>query len=269
MIGFIGVGNMAGAIINGILAGGITDPCDIGVYDKFAEKTDAFPQLVKFDGIASLAKGCDIIFLCVKPADVIDALTQMKDTELDTKTIVSIAAGIATDDIQTVLGRKAAVIRVMPNTPMLYRKGIAIMSKTPKVSEDVFVKVREIFGSIASTRLIDEEKQNAVIALTGSSPAYVYLLADAMAEASAKDGFDKEDSIQLIADLLEGVAEMLRRSGKTPAELIRMVTSPNGTTAEAMAVFEKRDFRKIVEEAMAACTKRADEMTAEMQEKLH
>ena len=264
MIGFIGVGNMAGAIASGILKNNICTARELGLYDPVAEKAVRFAGARVYTSEAELVKGESIIFLAVKPNCFPDVLSSLEKNigrdNFEGKTFVTIAAGISTEYIKRSLGKSARVVRVMPNTPMLMGKGICAVSRADDVDKEVYEKIKRIFSCLGSVREYDERQMNAIISLTSSSPAYAFLLAKAMAEGAAEQGFDADDSFLLAADVLEGAAAMIRGTGMQPQALIDMVTSKGGTTRAALDVFEARDFAQTVKDAMKACTKRADEL---------
>ena len=148
----------------------------------------------------------------------------------------------------------------MPNTPLLLSQGATAMCRSQGVTDEMFETVEEFFSSCGTVSELEESQMNAVISVNGSSPAYFYLFAKAMLDNAEKQGIAKEVALPMIAQTLIGSAGMLVYSGKTPDELIEMVSSPGGTTLEALNVFYQHDLEKIVDEAMLACTKRAEEL---------
>ncbi|MBS4795561.1 MAG: pyrroline-5-carboxylate reductase [Clostridiales bacterium] len=262
VLGFIGAGNMATAIINGIVSTETMRPSQIAVFDVNEEKCAYFKQIgVQAASSASeLASACSIIVLAVKPQNFEEVLTEIKEQVTEQKLMVSIAAGISTDYIRTTLGCQCPVIRTMPNTPLLLSQGATAMCRSQGVTDEMFETVEEFFSSCGTVSELEESQMNAVISVNGSSPAYFYLFAKAMLDNAEKQGIEKEVALPMIAQTLIGSAGMLVYSGKTPDELIEMVSSPGGTTLEALNVFYQHDLEKIVDEAMLACTKRAEEL---------
>jgi len=263
MIGFIGVGNMGGAIVSSVIKNGIVPPEEICLCDSSREKCERFPGTVFCASPRDLAGKCDIVFLAVKPAQISDALTSLAsspDFDLGEIVTVTIAAGISIQYIKRVLGEKAAVVRVMPNTPLLVGEGVSALSRGDGVPDEKFDLVFRIFSASGKAFLLPEEKMNAVISLTSSSPAYLFLLAEAMCAGAANQGFDKDEAAELCACVFKGAAEMILKSGMTPTALREMVTSPGGTTKAALDVFSSYSFEKAVDEAMKACTRRAEEL---------
>ena len=262
VLGFIGAGNMATAIINGIVSTETMRPSQIAVFDVNEEKCAYFKQIgVQAASSASeLASACSIIVLAVKPQNFEEVLTEIKEQVTEQKLMVSIAAGISTDYIRTTLGCQCPVIRTMPNTPLLLSQGATAMCRSQGVTDEMFETVEEFFSSCGTVSELEESQMNAVISVNGSSPAYFYLFAKAMLDNAEKQGIEKEVALPMIAQTFIGSAGMLVYSGKTPDELIEMVSSPGGTTLEALNVFYQHDLEKIVDEAMLACTKRAEEL---------
>lgn len=260
-IGFIGAGNMAGAIIEGILAKQVAKPENIGVIDVSHEKCEKFEQrgLNVFKLYDSIEKFCDIIFLSVKPQNYEEVLASLSG-HTDGKIIVSIAAGISTGFIKSRIGSNSHVVRVMPNTPLLLGCGATAMCHVAPVTDEEFEKVKRIFEAGGSVDVLPEEKMNAVISVNSSSPAYIYLFAKAVIDGAVKQGIDADTAKALIAKTLEGSAKMISSSGYTPDELIKMVSSPGGTTLKALEALYEHDFEDAVIDAMERCTKRAEEL---------
>lgn len=258
---FIGAGNMANAIINGIIAQKVAKPAEIGVLDVNRKKCEQFAKLGVnvFDSCESAAKNSDIIFLSVKPQNYDEVLNSLKGLT-DGKIIVSIAAGISTDFIKSRLGKNSLVVRAMPNTPLLLGCGATALCHVSPVSDEQFEKIKLIFESGGSVEVLPEDKMNAVISVNSSSPAYVYLFAKAVIEGAAEQGIDTETAKRLIAKTLEGSAKMIVMSGYTPDELISMVSSPGGTTLKALEALYDHNFENAIIDAMRRCTDRAEEL---------
>ncbi len=262
VLGFIGAGNMATAIINGIVSTETLRPQQIAVYDVNEEKCVYFQQIgVQTAGSAKeLAQHCSMIVLAVKPQNFQQVLAEIKGQVTKEKLLISIAAGISTGYIRTELGCDCPVIRTMPNTPLLLSQGATAMCRSQGVTDEMFAAVEEFFSCCGTVTELEESQMNAVISINGSSPAYFYLFAKAMLDNAQKQGIAKETALPMIAQTLIGSAGMLVYSGKTPDELIEMVSSPGGTTLEALNVFYRHGLEKIVDEAMLACTNRAQEL---------
>ena len=263
-IGFIGAGNMATAIIGGIISTGFA-PSDIHLFDTEKEKLEAFSEKgITVEGCAKcVTRNSDIIVLAVKPQNYAEVIATIKSVADESKTFVSIAAGITIDFVRRGLGIPCPVVRVMPNTPLLLSKGATALCPSENVSEDAFEAVKGMFATGGVVEVLTEDKMDAVISVNGSSPAYFYLFAKAMVDYAEKQGISPEVAMNLVCAAMEGSAEMLRSSGDSPETLIKKVSSKGGTTIEALNVFYENDIEKIIGDAMDACTRRAGELAKE------
>lgn len=259
-IAFIGVGNMASAILKGM-----TGEEKVTLYDKDPSKYDLFEgrgyNVAKSPEEAVLC--ADYIILAVKPQNFDELLSGLAKAKIDTegKTFISIAAGIPISRITSALGEKTACIRTMPNTPLMVGKGVTALTKNSYVKEECFRFACDLFGRLGAITVIEEKDMNAIISATSSSPAYVYLFIKAICDSAYAQGLKIDNMTELVANMVIGSAEMVLKSGKTPDELIRMVTSPNGTTERAMNILYQSDFSGIIDRAMKDCTKRAIELS--------
>lgn len=259
-IGFVGAGNMASAILNGALRRSILLPEKVYLSDPCTEKSAAFgAKGVHVAGSnREVADAADILVLAVKP-QMFDAVLPELAGHVAGKCIVSIAAGISTGYIKTRLP-DCYVVRAMPNTPMLIGKGMTALAEAPDVPAPYFDAVAELFGAAGQTVVVKEELINAVIAASGSSPAYFFRIAAAMVAQAVEMGLDEEVALKLTAAAMEGSAGMLLKSGKSAAELTRQVCSPGGTTLAALTAFDEAGMEQMVAEAMKRCAKRAEEL---------
>lgn len=262
-ISFIGAGNMASAIIGAILNSGRTAPSDICVFDKISDKASAFAAkgLRCAATLKEAVEASAWVLIAVKPQDIENVLEDIKSgcEGYADKTYISIAAGISTGFIERILG-ECAVVRVMPNTPLLVGCGATAISRNSRVPDKDFTKICGIFASAGTVSVLPEKKMNAVISVNSSSPAYFFMFVKAMVDAGVKQGIDEKIAASLAIGAASGAAKMLEQSGMTPEELIRMVKSPKGTTEKALDVFESEDLHGMVERAMEACTHRAEEL---------
>ncbi len=263
-IGFIGAGNMATAIVGGLLS---SDFCrsDIYVYDILAERLKLFGDkgLTVSDSALELAKNTDIIVLAVKPQQYSQVLSEIAPVASTEKTYVSIAAGITIDFVRSKLGVEAPVVRVMPNTPLLLGMGATAISPSDNVGDKERELVKGMFESSGVVEVLPERLMNSVISVNGSSPAYVYLFAKAVCDSAEAQGIDRKIAMKLFAAVLKGSAEMLISSGDDPDTLIDKVSSKGGTTIAALEQLYAHDFEKAIDDAMRACTRRAEELAAE------
>lgn len=258
-LGFIGYGNMAGAIIGGVISSGYKEK--ISVFDTNKDKYQNLPQNIVGKNTANdVIEESDYIVLAVKPQHitaVFDSIT----ADLSNKIFVTILAGVSTAYIRELAKMpNLKVVRAMPNTPLLVGKGATALCKTDNVTVDEFEFAKILFSNSGVAIELSEDKMNSVIAINGSSPAYIFLFAMAVQNYAKQVGLDENDALKLFCQTLSGSADMMLKSGKTPEELKIMVSSPGGTTLAALDVFEKNNFTSTVIDAMDACTKRAGEL---------
>lgn len=267
-ITFIGAGNMASAIIGGLLSSGC-DPKLITVYDKLEDKVNVLKKK-GVNAASSLITACEaseFVLLAVKPQNFAEVLGELGNSNVDTdkKLFISIAAGISTDAVSKMLGRDAAVVRVMPNTPLQIGKGVSAVCRNSLVSDEDFLLACSVFECSGMIMKLDESQLNTVICANGSSPAYFYHFIDAVVKSAKAQGLECDDRtlLEAVCKTVIGSAEMLLASGKTAEELVRAVTSPRGTTERAMNVFYEEKTADTIDRAMRACTARAEEMALE------
>ncbi len=262
--GFIGVGNMSGAIIGGILNKGYIKPSNIYMYDKDDKKYGLWSKcgVQSLKSVPELVDKCDFIFLCVKPQNSPEILPLVAEKINGGKCVVSIMAGIAIDTISGALSGHKNIVRVMPNTPLLVGKGAAALVRSSGVTDEDFDTVSKIFSLAGEVVVVSEDKISAVTAISGSGPAYFFKFANAAVEEAQALGLDEDIALHLLAQTMAGSAKMLLESGKTPNELVRMVTSPGGTTKAANDVFDECGYEDIIKKAIKACNDRAIELGA-------
>lgn len=262
MIGFIGGGNMAEALIKGIVQSSrFKVQKEILVSEPREDRRKYLEQTYGIKTTPSnreVAESCNIIIFAVKPQIMENVLDEIADIITDDKTVVSIAAGITFSYLQSKLKTKK-LIRVMPNTPALIQEGISVMSLCECISDKDIMRVRDIFMSIGRLLILPEKYMNAVTALSGSGPAFIALFIEAMMDGAVEMGLSRDNATELAVQTLLGTAKLLD-TGMTPEKLREMVTSPGGTTAAGLKVFEDKGLRGIVMDALASATKRAEEL---------
>ena len=254
---------MAFACVKGFLSSGALTPDAIKVYDVRPEAYSNYIMLgVEACGSAAEAvEFADYVVLAVKPQQLDTALSSLGECEdFSGKVFVSFAAGVSTGSICRSLERDVAVIRTMPNTPFLIGKGTMAVSRNSAVEKGDFEAVCSLFSCIANVVVLDENMMNDVIALNGSSPAYVFRFFLAMYDAALKSGFTASQARELILSTFEGAVAMLRRFDD-PVQLLKNVTSPNGTTQASLESLDADDFEGVISRCMAACTRRARELS--------
>ncbi len=249
-IAFIGGGNMASAIINGIVSNGFAPASDIIVSDCMSEKLFALQSMgitTLSDNIAA-AQAADVILFAVKPNILKEIIGDFKNTSQN-KLFISIAAGISQSYIKEALGENANVIRVMPNTPAMVGEGMSVVFSSD-ADEKWHKFTLQLFSTLGKVCLMDEKYVHAVTALSGSGPAFVYMMIDAMAEGGVNCGLSREDALALASQTVLGAAKMVQTTGENPDILKQRVCSPGGTTIEGVGVLEKSDMRTSFIEAI-------------------
>lgn len=260
-ITFIGAGNMAEALISGFLKSGLVSRSRITAADV---RSARLAYLKKKHGIRveksnrDAVKNADIVFLAVKPQQMDDVLCDISLFVKKTQLVVSLAAGITTKFIERYI--KAPVIRSMPNTPALVGEGAIAVSKGSLATAKDLSTAKELFSAVGMVVALSEEHLNAVTALSGSGPAYVFYLAEAFEKAGEHLGLSKEISASLAKQTIFGAGKLLKQSKLNSSALRTMVTSPGGTTEAAIKHFEKHEFLNIVRGALRKARQRASEL---------
>lgn len=263
VFGFIGAGNMAAAMIKGIAGNNLVEPDKICVFDVDAEKTKSLENeigVVAVESIKEVVEKSKITVLAVKPQNYPEVLEEAAQSITMDKVVVSIAAGISIAYVRAGLGMDCPVVRAMPNTPLLLGKGATALCPSENVNSGDFGVVKSIFSLSGTAEVIEEKHMNSIIAVNGSSPAYIYMFTKAAVDYAKSQGIDENTALKLFCATLEGSAAMLMESGDDPDTLIGKVCSKGGTTIEAVNKLEENNFCGIIKEAMDACTKRAEEL---------
>lgn len=256
-LGVIGAGNMGAAIINGIKKSGMD--IEVFAYDKLGEKLASLPVTV-CSSEKEVVKQCKYVLLAVKPQVLAAALEALAQEVTPDTVFISICAGISAEFIRKHTIPAAKVVLVMPNTPMMLGVGASAVSRADGVSDEEFAFARSIIGSCGITEVVPSNKMKEVIAINGSSPAFIYLYAKGFVDYAAEVGIDKDAALKLFAQTLVGSAKMLTDSGMTVDELIKQVSSPGGTTIAGLEKLYDGDITGDVKRACEACTKRAYEL---------
>lgn len=260
-IGFIGGGNMAEAIIRGLLAAGMTVD-QIKVSDPSAERRTLLSETF---GISTgsdnrkVVRNSDVVVLAVKPQVHRQVLSSL-DRDDDGRLFVSIMAGIRTAALEDVLGSTDRVVRVMPNTPALVLAGAAAIAGGSRSTDDDIALTRDIFATTGETVIVGEQLMDAVTGLSGSGPAYVFSFIEALSDAGVKNGLPRDTATRLAAQTVLGAARLLLETAEHPAVLREKVTSPGGTTIAGLHALEDKGFRAAVMAAVDAATARSKEL---------
>jgi len=265
-IGFIGAGNMANALIRGFLRAGIVKPDDVWVSDPVDAQVRRVKRAHKIEGTrdnALLVRGSQTIVLAVKPQSMAQVLEEIRGEAGPKKLFVSIAAGFPIRRIEAGLGGHARVVRVMPNTPVLVGKGVSVAVAGSKATPADLKTTLKLFKAVGeAVSITGEDLLDAVTALSGSGPAFVYLFAECLIEGGVRGGLPQNLAMQLAYQTLVGAGAMLTESGLPVRELREMVTSPGGTTMAGLAALDQKGFREAVITAVEQATRRARELAA-------
>ena len=263
-IGFIGAGNMASAMFKGIIKSGLVKPNQIIISDINKERLEALKEELGVEittDAKEVATKSDIIIPSVKPHIQDSVLAEIKDIITDEKLVVSIAAGKTIESMETVLGSDVKIVRSMPNTPALVGAGMSSLSPNKNISEEELNEVKAVFDSFGESEVVPESLIHSVIGASGSSPAYVFMFIEAMADGAVQHGMPRDKAYKFAAQAVLGSAKMVLETGMHPGALKDMVCSPGGTTIEAVRSLEKHGFKSAVIEAMVDCMEKSEEMS--------
>ncbi len=255
---------MASAIIQGLIGSGLINRQNIFVSDLDINKLKGMEEkgVVACPDNKTLADKSDIIILAVKPNVYEKVLKEICSvSDIYKKIFVSIAAGITIRYIKSFFPVNVKVVRTMPNTPALIGEGMTVTCYEPPVSESEFEEINEIFRSIGKVESMKENYLNEVVAVNGSSPAYVYMMIEAMADAAVLRGIPRDVAYRLVSQSILGAAKMVLETGLHPGQLKDMVCSPGGTTIQAVYELEKSGFRASLISAMEKCTEKAIDLS--------
>jgi pyrroline-5-carboxylate reductase len=262
-IAFLGGGNMAEALIKGMLSAGVAKADQIFVSDVSNERLE---HLNKTYGIViqrsnrDAATQAGIILLSVKPQIIDVVLSKIEPVANKEKLVISIAAGVTIARIEKMLTNKPRVIRVMPNTPALVLSGAAGLAAGSTSTVSDMMTAQQIFGAVGRAVVVEEKLLDAVTGLSGSGPAYVFTIIEALADAGVKAGIPREVALELSAQTVYGAAKMVLETHEQPGKLRDKVTSPGGTTVEGLQVLEKGKLRETLMNAVAAAAARSREL---------
>ena len=264
MLGFVGCGNMAQAMLKGILAKGLYKADEIIVSRRTKEALDALHEELGVQTTTDnkeVAEKADVLVLAIKPYQFADVIPEIAPVCKENTLVISIAAGQTIANIEKLFGKTMKIVRTMPNTPALVLAGATGMCFHPSVSEEERETAITIFESFGVVAEVSENMIDTVIGVSGSSPAYVFMFIEAMADAAVADGMPRAMAYELAAQTVYGSAKMVLETGKHPGELKDAVCSPGGTTIEAVAALEHGGFRDTVISAQRACSKKSYDMS--------
>ncbi len=255
-LGFIGTGNMAGAIIGGIISSGLIEPDEIIGSDARQAGRERVRQKYNIHVTPDnrqAAKESEILFLSVKPQFYPAVIAEIREEVTKEQLVITIAPGKTLEWLEEQFGKKLKLIRTMPNTPAMVGEGMTAVCPGPEVEKEELEYVLRILNTIGKTEVVEERLMDAVVSVSGSSPAYVFMMIEAMADAAVAEGMPRPLAYRFAAQAVYGSAKMVLETGKHPGELKDMVCSPAGTTIEAVRILEQKGFRSALIEAMKAC----------------
>ena len=262
-LGFIGCGNMATAIIKGILNNGIATQDEIigaDVSEESLNKVQKELDIAVTSDNKEVAKRAEVLFLSVKPQFYERVIAEIRGIIKDTQLIITIAPGKTLEWLENQFGRPVKLVRTMPNTPALVGGGITAACHNGSVTDEDLEKVIKILKSFGKCEVIPEHLMDVVVSVSGSSPAYVFMFIEAMADAAVAGGMPRNQAYTFAAQAVLGSAKMVLETGKHPAQLKDMVCSPAGTTIDAVAALEKNGLRNAVIEAMQKCMEKSKQL---------
>lgn len=260
-LGVIGCGKMGRALVGGILRAGIVSPEHTLIFDTYSPAADDMARDLSVKQARSneeVISGSDVVLLCVKPQGFIEMLGEIGDSK--GKLLISIAAGVQIASIEAAIGNRHRVVRVMPNTPALVGKaasGYALGTHAGAEDSDL---TESLLGAVGYVCAVTESDLDAVTAISGSGPAYIFMMIEALVAGGIEQGLEPEISGALAAHTVAGAAELLLQSNESPTQLRENVTSPNGTTFAALESFRSDNFEDIVKRAVAAAAARSKEL---------
>ncbi len=272
-IAFLGAGSMAEALISGLVSRQGSRPENIWISNRANDSQLARLQteygVTPSRDFSSLLSGADVVLIAVKPKDVLATLTQAKKYLKEDMLLISVAAGISTASLKSIVDMEIPIIRAMPNTSAAVGKSATALSGNEYVKEKDKQLAKSIFGTVGMAVYTDEDKMDAVTGLSGSGPAYIYYLIEAMQLSAEQIGLEPQDAQKLIIQTLMGAAEMVHASDKTPETLRLEVTSPGGTTEAGIRVLEEKGVKEALIECIKTATHRSSEMGEELSEKIN
>lgn len=252
---FVGVGNMGGAILDGLLARGWSTD-DLSTVGRRVEEARSG---VAYGTLAEMAPAADVVLVAVKPADMAGVLTDLGPHLSEGAVVVSVAAGLGLAALESALGTGHPVVRVMPNTPAKVGEGVSVLSAGSAATEEHLELVAEIFRAVGIVEVVPESLQDAVTGVSGSGPAYVFAMADALIEAGVQQGLPRPIARRMAVQTFLGASAMLAQ-GEHPVQLREAVSSPGGTTVLGLRELDRHGVRSAIFDAVEASCRRSEEM---------
>ncbi len=262
-LGFIGVGNMGKALLRGILSSKIVDKEKIVIFDVNEDVISSRVQEFKVKAVNSnteLVQTAKYILIAVKPQKIDSVLEEIGLKLNKNQVLISIAAGVTIKNINKFINKDVGIVRVMPNTPVLVKEGASVIAPNDKVSNEDLEYVKKILNSVGLVVELEEKHIDAVTGLSGSGPAYIFIIIEALADGGVKMGLPRDIALKLAAQTVLGSAKMFLETGKHPGELKDMVASPGGTTITGLHELEKGKIRDTLIRAVEAATLKSKHM---------
>ncbi len=269
-IAILGSGSMGTAILSGLLASGFPSE-KVTITTKSVESAKKLADELGVTALSLEAQAtanqdavqdADVVLVALKPAYVVEVLKEAAYKLNQNALVVSVAAGITTESIEAVLPSSVAVVRSMPNTPAIVGRAVTGVSTGSRVSEEQLENTLELFETVGRVVVLPEAQIDALSTISGSGPAYVFYLIEQLTEAAQNMGFGEDIAAMLVEETFAGATELLTASNQSPAELRKQVTSPNGTTMQAIAVMQQAELAKLFTKATEAALARAKEIAA-------
>ncbi|MEX2580431.1 MAG: pyrroline-5-carboxylate reductase [Verrucomicrobiales bacterium] len=260
-LGVIGCGKMGRALVGGILKAKICEPGEVVIHDAWPEAAESMAKELKVSVASSNAEVVDaseVVLLCVKPQAFSDMLAELGESR--DRLLVSIAAGVLIGSIEAGCGNRHRVVRAMPNTPALVGKGASAFALGSSATEEDAATAEALLGAVGYVCRVEEKDLDAVTALSGSGPAYIFLMIEALVAAGVEQGLTAGIAHDLAAHTVAGAAELILQTSESPARLRENVTSPNGTTFAALESLRSNRFQSVVEQAVMAAAERSREL---------
>lgn len=271
-VAILGLGSMGQAILAGLLDPDSNISVDVRVTNSTAEKAAVWAEVdsvtayaveLNVDANQAAVRGADVVILAVKPWQIIPLLDQIASELPEACVVVSVAAGVTTSAMEAHLPDSVSVIRAMPNTPSVIRRGVTGLSAGSRATARDLELAKTLFAAVGDVVVVPQDQIDALSAVSGSGPAYVFFLVERMIDAARAVGLSDADARALVLGTFSGAAELLVQSGEEPEELRRRVTSPKGTTEQAIGVLESAELDAVFEQALRAAMRRAAELAAE------
>lgn len=263
IIGFIGSGNMANAMVGGIINANLVPSINVVCSDHSMAKLENMHKrywITIATNNSEVASKSDILILSVKPQFYPEVINEIKDQVKENTIVVSIAAGQKIESIKNLFGKEIKIVRAMPNTPALVAEGMAALSPCPMVLPEELDLICNIFNSFGKCEVVSEKLMDVVTGLSGSSPAFIFMIIEAMADGAVLEGMPRDKAYKFAAQTVLGSAKMVLETGKHPAELKDMVCSPGGTTIEGVSVLEQNNLRASMINAVRSATKKSKDL---------